>query len=172
MPPRAERPANRFVIAMADHPDLAALLADPARATIPDRALFDAGAALGFPRLPIRPSVSVIAGREAWERFTANGTEEDLTAARIAVAARLAAKAHRGSLAGADTGAAPSRSPDGEKAQLAQRCAFCGAFLVRRRRHARHCSGRCRAAASDRRRADAAPSVSDFRNQAPQERRP
>jgi hypothetical protein len=55
--------------------------------------LLAAGAALGFPRLPIRPAVSVIAGRAAWERFSANGTAEDLAAARIAVAARIAEQA-------------------------------------------------------------------------------
>ena len=118
---------------------------------MPDRTLFDAGAALGFPRLPIRPAVSVIAGREAWERFTANGTEEDVAAARIAVAACLE-KAQRDSLTGAGTGAAPSACPAAEKAQRRDGCAFCGGSLVGRRPHARYCGGRCRAAASDARR--------------------
>jgi len=153
----------------------------------PDVALFAAGAALGFPRLPLRPAVSVIAGREAWERFTANGTEEDVTAARIAVDARLTEKAHRAlrgrqgertdlvdnindvhrptgtaraqalrrlrdSLTGAGAGAAPSASPDAEKAHRTGRCAFCEASLVGRRRHAAYCGGRCRAAGSRARR--------------------
>ena len=118
----------------------------------PDVALFAAGAALGFPRLPLRPAVSVIAGREAWERFTANGTDEDLAAARIAVAARLAEKAHRGDLCGSPAAGAPSACPAAEKAHRTGRCAFCEASLVGRRRHAAYCGGRCRAAGSRARR--------------------
>src|SRR5207247_8084566 len=118
----------------------------------PDVALFAAGAALGFPQLPLRPAVSVIAGKEAWERFAANGTEEDVTAARIAVAARLTEKAHRGDLCGFPAGVAPSAYPAAEKAHRTGRCAFCEASLVGRRRHAAYCGGRCRAAGSRARR--------------------
>jgi len=113
-----------------------------------DRALFEAAGSLGFPRLPLRPAVSVIAGREAWERFTTNGTEEDLVAARIAVAAHLAAEAQEGDLCGFLAGGPPSACPAAEKAHRTGRCAFCGASLAGHRRHARYCGGRCRAAAS------------------------
>ena len=113
----------------------------------PDRALFHAATSLGFPRLPIRPAVFVIAGREAWERFTTNGTDEDLAAARIAVAACLDEKAFRR--------AASVTPPSGQAGGLtrpgvtpaARGCAFCGGSLAGRRRHVRYCGGRCRVAA-------------------------
>src|SRR5439155_13178821 len=82
----------------------------------PDRALFHAATSLGFPRLPIRPAVFVIAGREAWERFTTNGTDEDLAAARIAVAARLTEKAHRGAASVTPPSGQADPRPDAEKA--------------------------------------------------------
>ena len=114
---------------------------------MPDRAIFDAGGALGFPRLPLRPAVSVSAGREAWGRFTANGTEEDVAAAWIAVAACLDGKAHAGAAGVTPLAGQAEGSPDAEKAYRSGRCAFCGGSLAGRRRHARYCRGRCRAAA-------------------------
>ena len=127
-----------------------------ARATTTRELLFHAAAALDFPRLPIRPAVAVIAGREAWSTFTTNGTAEDLTAARIAIEIRThAEKAQRASLKADTTESAPVALAHVEKAQRTRRCAFCGDSLAGRRRHARHCSARCRAAASDARRQSA-----------------
>jgi hypothetical protein len=135
------------VIEVASPPDLAGLPADPARA-----ADLPAEAVLGFPRWPIHPAISVIAGGEAWERFTTNGTEADIAAVWITPAAYLAEKAQRTSRAPALAGDEHPAHSDAEKAQRTRRCAFCAASLLGRRRHARHCSARCRAAASDGRR--------------------
>jgi len=49
--------------------------------------LLEAASALGFPRLPIRPAVAVLAGEPHWGRFVAHGTDEDVVAARTAIAA-------------------------------------------------------------------------------------
>ena len=145
---------------MTDRPELAARVAAEAAAAchaealVPplQHALLEDAAALGYPRLPLRPAVSVIAGRQAWETFTATGTAEDVAAAQIAVASRLAEKAQPASPTDALAGSAPDTSAAAEKPQRARRCAFCAASLVGRRRHARYCSGRCRAAGSDARR--------------------
>lgn len=75
------------------------------------RALFDAAAWLGFPRLPIRPAV--VAGPEAWETFTTNGTTEDIAAARIALVAcqEGAEKAQRSDACAFPAGAATDPPP-------------------------------------------------------------
>ena len=49
------------------------------------RALLEAAAARGYVRLPLQPAVAVVGGREMWERFAANGTAEDVAAAREAL---------------------------------------------------------------------------------------
>jgi hypothetical protein len=148
----AERPHAGEVGSRAERADLLEAYDRLVQRVVPESDLFGAAVVLGFPRLPIRPAVSVIAGREAWERFTTNGTEEDIAAARIAIAARLAEKAQPAAPQPASAGDALPALPCGEKAQRVRRCAFCEASLLGRRRHARHCSARCRAAASDARR--------------------
>ena len=154
---RAQALAGRLEAEMTYRPELAALVAAEAAAAealVPplQRELLEDAAALGYPRLPLRPAVSVIAGRQAWETFTATGTAEDVAAAQIAVASRLPEKAQPASPTDALAGSAPDTSAAAEKPQRARRCAFCAASLVGRRRHARYCSGRCRAAGSDARR--------------------
>jgi hypothetical protein len=81
-----------------------------------------------------------------------NGREEDGTAAWLARAAYLAEKAKRSALPPVLAVDEHLADPGAEKAQRTRRCAFCGASLFGRCRHARHCSARCRAAASDGRR--------------------
>ena len=131
---------------------------------MPDVALFAAGAALGFPQMPIRPAVSVIAGHEAWERFTGNGTEEDLAAARIAVAARLAELT-----VSADPPLPATATPLRLRKRISEprsvvspgvdagaRCAECQAPMARQRPWQKFCTTDCRLRAFWRRRLAAA----------------
>jgi hypothetical protein len=49
-----------------------------------DATLFGLAERAGFPRLALSPAVTVLAGRDAWERFSRNSTSPSLRAATLA----------------------------------------------------------------------------------------